>query len=188
MPVLIIDNYDSFTYNLVHYVEQLSQEPPVVVLNDEVDVARASQFDRIILSPGPGLPKDAGNMPDIIRKLVSCKKMLGVCLGHQAIAEHFGATLENKGQLHHGVSSAILQTNACPLWHDVPSVFEAGRYHSWAVSAKNFPADLLVTAVDEKGEIMGFRHRTLPVYGVQFHPESIMTVHGLKIIENFLNI
>jgi anthranilate synthase component 2 len=188
MPVLIIDNYDSFTYNLRHYVEQLSDESPIVVFNDQISLEKAENFDTIILSPGPGLPANAGQMPTIIRQLVFRKKILGVCLGHQALGEYFGATLENKGVVHHGVASSIQQTHDCPLWKDLPSSFMAGRYHSWTISRNDIPSDLLVTATDASGEIMAIQHRSLPVFGVQFHPESIMTPDGLQIIQNFLSI
>ncbi len=188
MSVLIIDNYDSFTYNLLHYVEQLTTEIPVVVLNDQINMALADNFDSIILSPGPGLPMNAGQMPEIIRQFVNRKKILGVCLGHQAIAEYFGAKLENKGKVHHGIESEIRQISACPILKDLPSPFMAGRYHSWTVSPNHLPEHLVVTAVDETGEIMAIRHTSLPIYGVQFHPESIMTPMGMKIIQNFLEI
>lgn len=188
MAILIVDNYDSFTYNLFHYVEMVTNEPVRVVYNDKISPEETDKYETIIFSPGPGLPQNAGNMPAILNRPFAGKKILGVCLGHQAIGEYFGARLINKGQVHHGVTSTMYCTADSPLWKDIPKEFEAGRYHSWTLDKQNFPENLLITAEDDTGEIMAIRHRQLPVFGVQFHPESIMTPHGLQIIKNFLLI
>jgi anthranilate synthase/aminodeoxychorismate synthase-like glutamine amidotransferase len=188
MAVLIVDNYDSFTYNLFHYVDMLAHEPVHVVYNDKISAEQTDSYETIIFSPGPGLPKNAGNMPAILSRQIRRKKVLGVCLGHQAIGEFFGAKLNNKQRVHHGVASLMRQTADSFLWKDIPATFDAGRYHSWALDRQNFPKELIITAEDEDGEIMAIKHQHLPVFGVQFHPESIMTPQGRQIIKNFLQI
>lgn len=184
--ILILDNYDSFTFNLVHQVKSLSKGKVTVCRNDEIPVDEVEEFDHILLSPGPGLPKEAGIMPELILRYANSKNILGVCLGHQAIAEAFGATLINT-DIFHGVSTKIRFDSSEPLFSGMQDMFEAGRYHSWTVSEKDFPANLAITARDEKGNIMGLSHRTFAIKGVQFHPESIMTVDGKIILRNWLN-
>ena len=169
--ILLIDNYDSFTYNLVHLIKSLGYEVDVR-RNDAISIAEADAYDKILLSPGPGIPSEAGLLTEIVRQLAATKSILGVCLGHQAIGEVFGATLINIKEVHHGVASQIEVISDDPLFSGMENAFEAGRYHSWAVSADDFPADLEVTAVDSSGEIMALRHQKYNVKGVQFHPES----------------
>lgn len=187
MKLLILDNYDSFTYNLVQFVEELLDQEVTVKRNDEISLDDVSAFDVIILSPGPGLPKDAGIMPALIKKYAKTKKILGVCLGHQAIIEAFGGEIKNLEKVYHGVATKIIQQkNKTVLFNDIPETFYAGRYHSWAGVIQDFPSDLTVTAIDEQNEIMALRHKKLDVFGVQFHPESIMTPYGKKMLANFL--
>ena len=189
MKLLILDNYDSFTYNLVQFVEELLGREVTIRRNDEIDLKDIGEFDTIIFSPGPGLPKDAGIMPKVLKKYASTKKILGVCLGHQAIIEAFGGEIRNLDAVYHGVATKIIRTKeASILFKDIPSEFKAGRYHSWSGVVKNFPKELVVTAVDEQKEIMALRHITLSVFGVQFHPESIMTPYGKKMLANFLEV
>jgi len=185
--VALLDNYDSFSYNLVQIVEQKHEID--VYRNDQVSIDQLSKYDRIILSPGPGLPKDAGIMFEAIAKLGPKMKIFGVCLGMQAIAEVYGCKLKNLDRVYHGLSTAIHQKeNTCAIYHDVPLVFEAGRYHSWAIDESTLNPSLSVTAVSADNEIMSIRHNEFEVFGVQYHPESIMTPEGARIIENFLNL
>ncbi|GAB4133643.1 MAG: aminodeoxychorismate/anthranilate synthase component II [Bacteroidia bacterium] len=187
MNILVLDNYDSFTFNLVHLVEMVSGTAPVVFRNDEVDTEAASEFDKIILSPGPGIPSEAGVLLPMIRRYAREKPILGVCLGHQAIGEAFGASLLNLESVFHGVATDIL-TDEQPgeIFSGFPSTFKAGRYHSWVIDPLTLPAELRITATDRKGNIMAIEHQHLPVYGVQFHPESIMTEYGLLLMKNFI--
>ncbi|MBN2520831.1 MAG: aminodeoxychorismate/anthranilate synthase component II [Bacteroidales bacterium] len=189
MKILVIDNYDSFTYNLVHYVEQLTSNQVDVFRNDQITVEEAAKYDKIILSPGPGIPDEAGITKEVIKQLGPTKSILGVCLGHQAIAEVYGAKLYNMPKVYHGVASTVILTNKIDyIYKDIPKIFEAGRYHSWMVSRDGFPEnDMFVTSIDENGEIMSISHRKYDVKGVQFHPESVLTEYGLKIIENWIN-
>lgn len=185
--ILVIDNYDSFVYNLVHYLEEFDCEV-TVKRNDEIELEEAERFDKILLSPGPGIPNEAGKMMEIIQKFAPTKSIFGVCLGQQAIGEVFGGKLDNLDQVYHGVATySIVKTPDEILFKNVPSHFEIGRYHSWVVSKNNFPDELEITSVDENGQIMSLRHRTYDVRGVQFHPESILTPYGKKIIENWVN-
>lgn len=185
--VLMIDNYDSFTYNLVHYLEALGAEV-VVHRNDKITVEEAMAFDQIILSPGPGLPKDAGIMQDLIRAAAPTHKILGVCLGHQAIGEVFEGELYNLADVFHGVATPCELKAQDELFAGLPSTFNIGRYHSWSVKAP-LPAVLEITAADTaSGDIMALKHKTYNVRGVQFHPESILTEHGKEIIKNWLAI
>ncbi|MEL6924082.1 MAG: aminodeoxychorismate/anthranilate synthase component II [Bacteroidota bacterium] len=189
MKILILDNYDSFTYNLVQYVRELTGEDIDVYRNDEISLDAVAQYDTIILSPGPGVPKDAGIMPALLQQYASTKSIFGVCLGHQAIGEAFGAELLNLKEVYHGVPTPMMQTDVEePLFAHVPQTFEAGRYHSWVVRKESLPAALIVTAVDDQGEIMAMRHREYDVVGVQFHPESIMTPYGKQMLANFLKV
>lgn len=187
MKILIIDNYDSFTYNLVQLVEQIVEGSVDVFKNDEISVEQIGNYDKIILSPGPGVPSEAGILLDVIKKYASFKPILGVCLGHQAIAEAFGGNLVNLSQIFHGVGESIkiISENA-RIFKDLPHNIKVGRYHSWVVSSENFPKDLEITAVDKQGVIMALQHKEWDIHAVQFHPESILTSNGRKILENFL--
>ena len=190
MKILVFDNYDSFTYNLVHLVEKITHEKVDVFRNDQIAMEDIKIYDRIILSPGPGIPEEAGLLLPLIKEYASSKAILGVCLGHQAIGEAFGASLLNLDTVFHGVATpiTILQPNGAPysLFQDLPRQLEVGRYHSWIVSDDDFPAELEVTARDENGYIMALQHKTLNVLGVQFHPESVLTPDGEKIMRNWL--
>ncbi len=187
MKILILDNYDSFTYNLVQMTEQITGKRVHVAKNDEISVTEAAKFDKIILSPGPGIPSEAGILKELIRDLHQEIPMLGICLGLQAIAETFGGTLINLEQIFHGVASPVTILNTeCKLLRSIPQNFEAGRYHSWAVHPETFPKELEVTAVDADGIIMALQHRKFDLHAVQFHPESVLTPQGKKIISNFL--
>ena len=190
MRILVFDNYDSFTYNLVHLVKKITGSPVDVFRNDQVPLEKVGTYERIILSPGPGIPAEAGLLLPLIRAFAPGKKILGVCLGHQAIGEAFGANLLNLDTVYHGVATEIELTAPgirSPLFRDMPDRFEVGRYHSWIVSAQGFPADLEVTARDANGYIMALRHKRYDVQGVQFHPESVLTPLGETILRNWLN-
>lgn len=185
--VLIIDNYDSFTYNLVQLVEEITNERPTVVRNDKLESIKLADFTHVILSPGPGLPDEAGNLKSAIESLVKLNKpTLGVCLGQQAIAEHFGGSLTNLDKVYHGVSAKMTITKKNDLFDNIQNGFEAGRYHSWIVNKDNFPKNLDILCEGPKGEIMALGHKSLPIVGVQFHPESILTKDGKQLILNFL--
>ena len=183
--ILVIDNYDSFTYNLVHYLEDLNCEV-TVHRNDEFDIDEISHFDKILLSPGPGIPDEAGLLKAVIAKYAPTKSILGVCLGQQAIGEVFGGTLSNLDKVYHGVSSMVKTfVNDELLFEGLGNEFEVGRYHSWVVDA-SLPDVLEATSFDENGQVMSLRHKTYDVRGVQFHPESVLTPNGKKILENWL--
>ncbi len=184
MKCLIIDNYDSFTYNLVHLVKELGVEPDVI-RNDKFTLEEIATYDKIILSPGPGVPDEAGLLKEAIRKYAASKSIFGVCLGQQAIAEVFGGDLINLEKVYHGVESEIEVTKEDYIFSGLPQKFKAGRYHSWVVNPKLAP-DLEIIAIEENGQVMALRHKKYDVRGVQFHPESIMTPEGKKIIQNFL--
>lgn len=186
--VIVIDNYDSFTYNLVHYIEGLLGQSITVKRNDQVKMEELNDFDYIVLSPGPGLPSDAGMLEEIIRSYFSSKKILGVCLGMQAITEAFGGKLINLDTPFHGVSSEIFIDTKDKLYKNIPKHFLVGRYHSWAIAPDQLPKNFLITSTTSDGTIMSFTHESLPVYGVQYHPESILTEHGKQIIANFLDV
>ena len=190
MKIVIIDNYDSFTYNLSHLVRSLGAEVSVL-RNDQFDMSSLEVFDKIILSPGPGIPSEAGLLCDVIKTYADRKPILGVCLGHQAIGEVFGARLENLSEVFHGVATpcnVCSDTNETPLFRGLPTTFTVGRYHSWVVSREDFPSCLQITAVSPEGQIMALQHRDLPVHGIQFHPESVLTPEGKRIIQNFLEL
>ena len=188
LKILVLDNYDSFTYNLVQYIEEEVGYPIDVYRNDQIDLADVAKYDLIILSPGPGIPEEAGIMPELITRYGGEKVILGVCLGHQAIGEAFGGGLINLDQVHHGVETAMTRTaQASVVLDNVPQTFNAGRYHSWVVDPDALPDVLVPTATGEYGGVMAMRHRELPIFGVQFHPESIMTEHGRLMIRNLLN-
>jgi anthranilate synthase component 2 len=184
--VLIIDNYDSFTFNLVHYLEDLNAKISVF-RNDEFDLDEVEKFDKILLSPGPGLPKDAGLLKAVIQKYAATKSILGICLGLQAIGEVFGSKLLNVNKVYHGVHTEItVLSSEESLFKNLPNQFSVGRYHSWIVDANDLPNDLEITSVDEKGQIMSLKHKIYDVKGVQFHPESILTPNGKEILANWL--
>ncbi|MFV8377972.1 anthranilate synthase component II [Flavobacterium sp. LB3R33] len=183
--ILVIDNYDSFTYNLVHYLEDLDCEV-TVYRNDEFDIDEIAIFDKILLSPGPGIPDEAGLLKDVIRKYGSTKSIFGVCLGQQAIGEVYGGTLSNLDKVYHGVATNVkTAVNDELLFEGLGSEFEVGRYHSWVVDT-NLPDVLEATSFDENGQVMSLRHKTYDVRGVQFHPESVLTPNGKKILENWV--
>lgn len=185
--ILVVDNYDSFTYNLVHLLNELSHEP-TVIRNDKFTLEDVEQYDKILLSPGPGIPSEAGLLLAVIEKYAATKSILGVCLGQQAIAEVFGGKLYNLNRPVHGTATDInVVSDSDVVFNDLPKQFKVGRYHSWAVEAENLPADLEVTAVDANGVIMALRHKKFDVRGVQFHPESVLTEYGKEMIANWLN-
>lgn len=185
--IAVIDNYDSFTYNLVHYLEDLDCEV-TVYKNDQFELVDLEPYDKIILSPGPGIPDEAGLLKDVIRHFAPHKSILGVCLGQQAIGEVFGGQLENLPQVYHGVATPIKKTVVDEnLFDDFSDEFVVGRYHSWVVSNTNFPDQLEITAVDENNHIMALRHRIYDIKGVQFHPESILTPNGKQMLKNWIN-
>lgn len=184
--VLLVDNYDSFTYNLKHLLE-INGADVSVIKNDEVKIETIKNFDRIVFSPGPGLPAEAGKMNEIIEKFYKSKPMLGVCLGHQAIGSFYGGKLLNLNNIYHGVESEIIHYND-NLFCNIDNCFIAGRYHSWIISNSDFPEELEILAVDKEQNIMALKHKIFPSYGIQFHPESIMTPAGSEIIYNWLSL
>jgi anthranilate synthase component 2 len=186
MKILVFDNYDSFTYNLVHAVYKLGYTDVEVHRNDQIALEEIARFDKIILSPGPGIPSESGILLDLIKTYAPTKPIFGVCLGEQAIGEAFGATLINLPEVHHGVSSKIQIIADDLLFNGLPKELEVGRYHSWAVSKENFPDCLEITAEDQSGIIMALHHKTYDVRGVQFHPESVLTPMGEQMILNWL--
>ena len=186
MNIVIIDNYDSFTYNLSHLVKELGAEV-TVVRNDQFELSDLEAYSKIILSPGPGIPSEAGKLLDVIRYYAGRKPILGVCLGHQAIGEVFGAELENLSDVFHGVATPCHIVADDPIFDGIGHDFTVGRYHSWVVSKNNFPDCLEITAVSDEGQIMALRHRDLNIRGIQFHPESVLTPDGRKIIQNWLS-
>ena len=187
VKIVIIDNYDSFTFNLSHLVKELGAEV-TVVRNDRFELDDLAPSDKIILSPGPGIPCEAGLLLDVIRRYAAEKPILGVCLGHQAIGEAFGARLENLSDVFHGVATPCHITAPDPIFEGLPTDITIGRYHSWVVANEGLPACLEVTAVSPEGQIMALRHRQLNVHGIQFHPESVLTPDGATIIKNFLSL
>lgn len=186
MKILVFDNYDSFTYNLVHLVEKIMHLKVDVFRNDELPLERVKDYDKIILSPGPGIPSEAGMLLPLIKEYAPSKSILGVCLGHQAIGETFGGTLVNLDTVFHGVATPITILNSSRILSGMDEKVEVGRYHSWIVDRDTFPADLEVTAVDENGFVMALQHKTYDVQGVQFHPESVLTPVGEHIMRNWL--
>lgn len=185
--ILVFDNYDSFTYNLVHLVKALGYTNLEVHRNDKIDLSEITNYDKIILSPGPGIPSEAGILLDVIKEYAPSKSILGVCLGHQAIGETFGGNLTNLSKVYHGIATKAFILNPKELLFDgMPLELEIGRYHSWVVDKEGFPTDLEITAEDEAGFIMGLTHKKYDVRGVQFHPESILTPLGAKIMQNWL--
>ena len=206
MKILVFDNYDSFTYNLVHLVEKITHEKVDVYRNDQLPLEKVKEYDKIILSPGPGIPEEAGLLLPLIKEYASSKSILGVCLGHQAIAQAFGGDLINLSSVFHGVATPVKVVNressvvsgvansrltfhvSRNLFDGLPEELEVGRYHSWVVSKENFPEELEITAEDESGMIMGLQHKTYDVQGVQFHPESVLTPMGEAMMRNWLKV
>ena len=205
MKILVFDNYDSFTYNLVHLVEKITHTKVDVYRNDQLPMEKVNDYDKIILSPGPGIPEEAGLLLPLIKEYASTKSILGVCLGHQAIGQAFGGTLINLSTVYHGVATEIVVGNResgvgsqesgvgsqesgvhSPLFMGLPDRIEVGRYHSWIISDENFPEELEVTARDENNYIMALQHKKYDVQGVQFHPESVLTPMGEAIMRNWL--
>lgn len=187
MKVVVIDNYDSFTYNLVHLLKELGADV-TVFRNDKFQLSQLESFDKIVLSPGPGIPSEAGLLLDVIKEYAARKPILGVCLGHQAIGESFGARLENLDDVFHGVATDVTILSDSPLFKRLPERITVGRYHSWVVSKERLPECIEILAESDEGQIMALRHRELPVYGIQFHPESVLTPSGKEIVENFLKL
>lgn len=191
MNILVFDNYDSFTYNLVHLVEKITHEKVDVYRNDQIALEKVNNYDKIILSPGPGIPEEAGLLLPLIKEYAATKSILGVCLGHQAIGEAFGGKLINLSEVYHGVATEIEVGDQSSevrssLFYGLPDRIEVGRYHSWIVSDENFPDELEVTARDDNNYIMALQHKKYDVQGVQFHPESVLTPDGEKILRNWL--
>ena len=188
MKILLFDNYDSFTYNLLHILKEFGADVEVF-RNDKITLDEVDRFDKIVLSPGPGIPEEAGILLPLIRRYAPTKSILGVCLGEQAIGEAFGAKLINLTEVHHGVCSDVRVVANDPLFNGLDRTLRVGRYHSWVVSKEDFPDCLEMTAEDtEEGQIMGLRHKTYNVRGIQFHPESVLTPQGKEIIKNWLSI
>jgi anthranilate synthase component 2 len=189
MNLFLLDNYDSFTYNLVEAFRELGVSSITVRRNDQFELDSLASFDAIVLSPGPGLPKDAGLMPEVLRTYAHRKPILGICLGLQAIVEHFGGSLYNLPAVYHGIASPLtIHEPYDPIFRGIESPFLAGRYHSWAAVPDSLPETLLVSSTDASGEIMSVRHAHLPVYGLQFHPESILTPAGPQMLSNFIHL
>ncbi|MDE3212426.1 MAG: aminodeoxychorismate/anthranilate synthase component II [Bacteroidota bacterium] len=191
MKILIFDNYDSFTYNLVHVVEKIIHGKVDVFRNDKIPLEKVKEYDKIILSPGPGIPVESGLLLPLIKEYASTKSILGVCLGQQAIGEAFGGNLVNLSTVYHGVATTITvepkrKKAVNDLFRGLPETLEVGRYHSWIVNREGFPKDLEITAEDENGYIMGLQHKSYDVQGVQFHPESVLTPMGERMMENWL--
>ncbi|MCA6449466.1 MAG: aminodeoxychorismate/anthranilate synthase component II [Chitinophagaceae bacterium] len=191
MKILVFDNYDSFTYNLVHLVQKITHDQVDVYRNDELPMEKVKGYDKIILSPGPGIPSEAGMLLPLIKEYAASKSILGVCLGHQAIGEAFGATLTNLSTVYHGVATKIhvvspALADSPGIFKDLPATIEVARYHSWVVDEKGFPEELEITAKDDNNYIMALQHRKYDVEGVQFHPESVLTPDGETMMRNWL--
>ncbi|QIY82465.1 aminodeoxychorismate/anthranilate synthase component II [Chryseobacterium sp. NEB161] len=188
MKILVFDNYDSFTYNLVQMIEQIAGEKVDVLRNDQVPLQDIEKYDKIILSPGPGIPEEAGILLEVIKKYAPTKSIFGVCLGQQAIAEAFGGSLINLTEIYHGVATESKQVKEHSIFKNLPETLEVGRYHSWAVNPDDFPEELEITSIDKNGMIMSLKHKTYDVHAVQYHPESILTPDGKKILANWLSV
>lgn len=189
MKILVFDNYDSFTYNLVHLVEKILHQKVDVYRNDQLPLEKVKDYDKIILSPGPGIPEEAGLLLPLIKEYAATKSILGVCLGQQAIGEAFGGKLVNLSTVYHGVATNCkIDTTKSKLFKGLPGEIEVGRYHSWIVSDENFPGELEVTARDDNNYIMALQHKKYDVQGVQFHPESVLTPKGEEILRNWLAV
>lgn len=186
MKTVVIDNFDSFTYNLVHYIEEICNERPTVLRNNAFELKDLDIYDCIVLSPGPGLPKDAGLLMDVIKTYHQNKVILGVCLGHQAICEFFGGSLYNLEKVYHGIDTNMTVKSDETLYGNLKNL-AIGRYHSWAVSKDNFPEELKISGEDDNGIIMSAFHKTLPIHGIQYHPESVLTPEGKQLLANFFD-
>lgn len=186
MKTVVIDNFDSFTYNLVHYIEEICNERPTVLRNNAFQIDQLEAFDCIVLSPGPGLPKDAGLLMEVIKTYHKTKIILGVCLGHQAICEFFGGSLYNLDKVYHGIDTNMTVKTDKTLYGNLQHL-SIGRYHSWAVSRENFPEELEVSGEDENGIIMSAQHKSLPIHSIQYHPESVLTPEGKSLLSNFFS-
>jgi anthranilate synthase component 2 len=192
MRILVFDNYDSFTYNLVHLVEKITHSRVEVFRNDQIPLEKVKEYDKVILSPGPGIPSEAGLLLPLIREYAATKSILGVCLGHQAIGEAFGGRLTNLSSVYHGVATPVTvvkreaPAGSHGVFEDLPDTLEVGRYHSWIIERNSMPEELEVTAEDENGFIMALQHKTYDVQGVQFHPESVLTPKGEEMMRNWL--
>lgn len=185
--LLVVNNYDSFVFNLVHLLHELDVSNIDVIYNDEIDLEKVNSYDKILLSPGPGIPSEAGLMNEVIQHYASSKSILGVCLGHQAIGEQFGLKLKNLAEPLHGVSSKINKTRTDYLFKNTPDQFNIGHYHSWVVVPDKNNNELEITSTDESGNVMSIMHNKYDVRGLQFHPESILTQHGKTILQNWIN-
>ncbi len=189
MKILVLDNYDSFTYNLVHAIESITGDKVEVRRNDKISIEEVNRFDKIVLSPGPGLPDEAGILKELIKTYAGKKSILGVCLGHQAIGEVFGGKLINLERVYHGIATDIkLEVDNEPMFKNLPQQFKGGRYHSWIVERESLPACFEITATEENGQIMAMRHKEFDLRGVQFHPESVLTEFGQQMIANWLKM
>lgn len=187
MKVLVFDNYDSFTYNIVHALREIGVETDVV-RNDKIDLDEIEKYDKIVISPGPGIPEEAGLLMEMLKKYADKKPILGVCLGHQAIGEHFGGKLYNLPEVYHGIATPIKVVKDDYLFEGLPEKINVGRYHSWVVDNKDFPTEQLeILATDDNGMIMAMRHKIYDIRGVQFHPESVLTPEGIKILSNWVS-
>jgi anthranilate synthase component II len=187
MKILVIDNYDSFTYNLVHYMEKVTNDKVEVYRNNEITLQDVNQFDKILLSPGPGVPSEAGILIELIKTYASSKNIFGICLGQQAIVQALGGSLINLDEVYHGISTPIEIIKDDLLFANIPREINVGRYHSWVVNREDLPSDIEITAVDLQGQIMAISHRKYNIKAVQFHPESILTEYGLEMIRNWVN-
>jgi anthranilate synthase component II len=186
MKILVLDNYDSFTYNLVYILRELHADV-AIHRNDKITIEEVANYDKILLSPGPGIPSEAGIMPELVKTYAATKSILGVCLGHQCIGEVFGASLENMSDVLHGISDKAIITDTNELlFRGLPVEFQVGRYHSWSVLADTVPDTMTITAVDEQNRVMALAHKTYDVRGVQFHPESVLTEHGKQMLQSWL--
>ena len=185
MKTVIIDNYDSFTYNLAHLVKELGAEVDVL-RNDKFELEELEKYDKIILSPGPGIPEEAGLLLEVIRTYAGRKPILGVCLGEQAIGQAFGGKLTNLSEVFHGIQTNVKIKNKDYIFSGLPTEIPVGRYHSWVVDTDGFPAELVITAISSEGQIMALKHREYDVHGIQFHPESVLTPDGKQIVGNWL--
>ena len=187
MKILVFDNYDSFTYNLVQLIREIAVDAKVEVFrNDEITLEAVKAYDKILLSPGPGIPSESGLLLPLIKEYAPSKSIFGVCLGQQAIAESFGGNLSNLSKVYHVIATPIHLPNSSSLFEGLPNTFNVGRYHSWIVNENDLPSDLIITSKDEEGYIMSLEHKTYDVKGVQYHPESVLTPEGAKIIANWL--
>ncbi|WP_226390245.1 anthranilate synthase component II [Penaeicola halotolerans] len=187
MKILVLDNYDSFTYNLVYIIRDLGFGAQLdIYRNDAISLEAAGQYDKILLSPGPGVPDEAGIMPALIKQYGASKDILGVCLGHQGIAEAYGASLHNLSEVVHGLATQIKVENTDHIFEGLPREFRVGRYHSWVVNRQTMPAELIVTSTSPDGQVMSFKHAQHEVRGVQFHPESVLTENGVQLMQNWL--